>query len=322
MVGGAVAPLLITHASADPRFREHPGLQRHGIESYIAVPLHRRDGSYFGTLCTLDPRPTALTDEAFAVFHLLADLIAFELEADERQQRREAEVRALEDFVAIAAHDLRQPLTALAGRIQLLARKLRRGTPAAELAQGVEILGAQVRRAVALSEVLLDVARMEAGGFTLARQPLDLVALAREVLDEVRATAPAHTFLLEAPPTLVAPADPRRLGQVLRNLLENAAKYAPPESGPVVLRLEAAPADAPEAIRLSVRDAGLGVEDDQLGRIFERRYRAPRAEAEGIGGSGLGLYIVRRIVAAHGGMVHAERAPEGGLLVRLDLPRV
>lgn len=127
MVKGAVVPLLINRASTDPRFSGHPGLQLHGIESSIAVPLNRRDGSYFGTLCALDPLPANLSADHFAVFHLLAQLIAFELEADEHQQRREAAVPALEDFVAIAAHDLRQPLSALAVQVQLLARRARAG---------------------------------------------------------------------------------------------------------------------------------------------------------------------------------------------------
>lgn len=75
------------------------------------MPLNRRDGSYFGTLCALDPVPANLGEEDFAILNLLAQLIAFELEADEQQRAREADLRSLEDFITIAAHDLCQPLT-------------------------------------------------------------------------------------------------------------------------------------------------------------------------------------------------------------------
>lgn len=321
MVGGAVAPLLVNHASADPRFRDHPGLALYGIESYIAVPLNRRDGSYFGTLCALDPEPAALDEDAFEVFQLLAQLIAFEMEADEERLRQAADRRALEDFIAIAAHDLRQPLTVLAGRLQLLARQVRRGLGPDEIAERVDMLLGQARRAVTLSATLLDIARMEAGGFVLERCPCDLVALARQTLDDVRTIAPGHTFLLEGPDTLPYTGDERRLGQVLRNLLENAAKYAPAESGPVVLTIAAASSDGDSQwAEVAVRDAGLGVSDEDLTAIFDRQYRSPRAVEEGVSGSGLGLYIVRQIVEAHGGTVGAEHARGGGLLVRLKLP--
>jgi signal transduction histidine kinase len=84
---GAVAPLLINDARAEPAFTDHPAFRLYGIQSYIAVPLTRRDGTYFGTLCAFDPQPTDLTEESFEIFHLLANLIAFELEADEAERR-------------------------------------------------------------------------------------------------------------------------------------------------------------------------------------------------------------------------------------------
>ena len=318
MVKGAVVPLLINRASTDPRFSGHPGLQLHGIESYIAVPLNRRDGSYFGTLCALDPLPANLSADHFAVFHLLAQLIAFELEADEHQQRREAAVLALEDFVAIAAHDLRQPLSALAVQVQLLARRARAGAAAGELADRAEHAVRQIRTTVRLSESLLDMARIEAGSLPLEKTPLDLVALATQLLAEAQTAAPAHTFVLHAPPTLPLTADPERIGQVLRNLLDNAVKYSPQPRGPIQVLLDPQPADAPAMIGMQVRDFGIGVPDADLPHLFERRHRAANTGA--IQGSGLGLYIAQQIVALHGGRIWAARAPTGGLDVNLRLP--
>lgn len=287
------------------------------------MPLRRRDGSYFGTLCTLDPAPTDLADDAAAIFTLLADLIAFELEADEQQRQQAAQIRALEDVIAIAGHDLRQPLTVLLGRLQLLARAARREslTPE-ELATRVDELTGQVRRAVSLSETLLDVVHLEAGQLALDLAPLDLVALARRAIDDVQIVGSQHDFRLDAPPSLPGYGDERRLGQVLRNLLENAVKYAPAASGPIVVTLVGpALAQSVGEAQLEVRDVGPGVPTASLSHLFERNYREATAFTSGVQGSGLGLYIARQIIAAHGGRMWAEAAsPKGGLAVRLILP--
>lgn len=314
-------PLRINQASADPRFQSHPGLTLYGIESYIAVPLNRRDGSYFGTLCALDPQPAALNDEHFDVFHLLAHLIAFELEADEQQRVREAQQRALEDFISIAAHDLRQPLTILQGKTELLARRARRGTDPEDLVRRSEELLVHIRRAVALGDVVLDLARLEAGSLALNVAEFDLVALAAQTLSDTQSIAADHRVVLDAPVTLQIAGDERRLGQVLRNLLDNAVKYAPAASGPVVLTIQVIPQPgASEQIGISVCDGGPGVADEELARLFERQYRSPNAKARRISGSGLGLYIARQIVEAHSGTIRAEHAAGGGLCVRLTLP--
>jgi signal transduction histidine kinase len=106
---GAVAPLLINDARVQSAFAEHPAFKLYGIQSYIAVPLIRRDGSYFGTLCAFDPQPTDLTEESFEIFHLLANLIAFELEADEAERRaREAAERLAQQSRELARLEERE----------------------------------------------------------------------------------------------------------------------------------------------------------------------------------------------------------------------
>lgn len=317
-----IAPLLVNHASNDPRFQNHPGLRRYGIESYIAVPLNRRDGSYFGTLCALDPVPANLGEEDFAILNLLAQLIAFELEADEQQRAREADLRSLEDFIAIAAHDLRQPLTALYGRAQLLARRARQGGSAESLIPGIETLVVQTRRSVQLSENLLDIARLETGEFQLKRERFNLVTLAQQAVDDAQMNAPAHTFIFEAPPQLTFYGDASRLGQVLRNLLDNAAKYTPADRGAVEFNLFEKQVDGePGVVQITVLDAGIGVSEDELPHLFERRFRAANAAASSISGTGLGLYITRQIVEAHGGTIRAERGPIAGLAIQIVLPQ-
>ncbi|GAC1404964.1 MAG: GAF domain-containing sensor histidine kinase [Chloroflexota bacterium] len=320
MLTGAVAPLKISHASADPRFLEHPAPTLYGIESYIAVPLTRKDGSYFGTLCTLDPEPMDPGDEIIATFQLLSKLISFELEEAEEQRRRDDHIRALEDVIGIAGHDIRQPLTAVYAGLQLLARKVKRGQET-DVAEEAEYLAATVRRAVTLSETLLDVAQTQVSGFILQCSTFDLASSARQVLEETRIAAPAHTLVLYAPHSLPVFADERRLRRMVSNLLDNAVKYAPADSGPIILELsrrETGPAQF--EVHIIVSDSGLGVRDHQLPLLFERQYRASQALDQGIQGSGLGLYIVRQIVEGHDGRVYAEASPEGGLAIHVHLP--
>jgi signal transduction histidine kinase len=319
VVKGAVAPLVIRQASADPRFRDHAALHVHGIESYIAVPLRRVDGSHFGTLCALDPLPADLHDADLEVFTLLAELVAYVMEEEDRRRQREAEMRALEDFTAIAAHDLRQPLTLLYGRAQMLARQARAGAAPETLAGGVESLLGQTRRAVLLSELLLDTARIEMDALVLEKGPSDLVALAREALEDTAGAAPQHDLRYIGPDAAPLVADGRRLAQVLRNLLDNAVKYSPERRGPIELSI-AAPEDG-GPLTLTVADSGIGVAEEARGQLFTRHYRAPEALGRNISGSGLGLFIARRIVEAHGGRIWAGASATGGLAVHLELPR-
>ena len=282
--------------------------------------MTRRDGTYFGTLCTLDPDPIEHGDDILAIFRLLSTLIAFQLEEEEQSQRREEHIRTLEDIMAISGHDIRQPLTAVYGGLQLLARQANRGQ-AVDIPTEANRLAGTVRRAITLSETLLDVARAEVSGFAIERTAFDLVTLSQQVLDEARAVSPDHTLLLRAPETLCFCGDERRLGRVLRNLLDNALKYAAASSGPIELALapDAHTVDQP-GIEIVVSDSGLGVPDDLLPLLFERHYRTEQAVDGGTQGSGLGLYIVRQIVEAHGGRVWATPSSAGGLAIHVHLP--
>jgi len=145
--------------------------------------------------------------------------------------------------------------------------------------------------------------------------------VAQRAIDDVQIVGPQHDFRLAAPPSVPYVGDERRLGQVLRNLLENAVKYVPAASGPIVLTVAASePPTGRGEVRLEVRDAGPGVPTTSLSQLFDRNYREKAATASSIQGSGLGLYIARQVIAAHGGRMWAEAAPEGGLAVRLILP--
>jgi signal transduction histidine kinase len=231
------------------------------------------------------------------------------------------EAEALKDeFIGIAAHELRTPLAALQGFAQMLMIQTARGR-GTELADWQlealqEIEGAAFRLSE-LTEDLLDVTRLQAGRLALQREPTDLVALAQRVIKRLHMTSEQHTLTLHTTLSyLVVEADPHRLEQVLTNLIGNAIKYSP-QSGPIEVTIEQR--ETCGAI-LSVRDHGIGIPAQQQGRIFSRFMRADNARTSGISGTGLGLYLCRELVELHGGRIWFESVEGQGSVFYLALP--
>jgi signal transduction histidine kinase len=230
------------------------------------------------------------------------------------QEAQEA-LRLREEFLSIASHELKTPLTAL----QLQAQMLRRMTDAGQRsAEGTErvLLGIdrQVKRLARLTTDLLDVSRIAAGRFTLERTSLDLSGLVEAVslrFDEELAAAGA-SIAFHVQPGIRGQWDRHRLDQVVSNLISNAIKYGQGSAIDVELSRDE------HGARLVVADRGIGIESADLGRIFERFERVETPERTG--GLGLGLFIVREIVEAHGGRVWAESRPDAGTRFTVQLP--
>jgi len=219
-----------------------------------------------------------------------------------------------EDFLRMAAHEFRTPLTALRLQLDLMHRTLQRPAPeAARLARQLAVAQAQSDRLTALVGTLLDVTRMDAGRFELDLADFDLGLLVREVVERFRPEAEAaRTELRCRAAALTGRWDRARLDQVITNLVSNAIKYG--DQRPV--EVELAPAEG--AVRLRVRDGGVGIAPEEQARLFERFERGGAADQ--YGGLGLGLWIVRLLVEAHGGRVTVESAPGQGALFTVTLP--
>jgi len=226
-------------------------------------------------------------------------------------------------LLAVLAHDLKTPLTAIKGSADLLERQARTGrlTPARVAERARSISAAAAGMAAQLNE-LLDAARLRSGRpLDLATQPTDLVALARRLAAQAQEATDRHTIEVDATvPELIGEWDVHRLERVLRNLLANAVKYSP-AGGPITVRVarEDGP-DGPWAV-LSVQDRGIGIPAADLPWIFEPYHRGRNVSSE-IPGEGIGLAGARQIVEQHGGTLTASSAEGAGstFTVRLPLP--
>jgi signal transduction histidine kinase len=217
------------------------------------------------------------------------------------------------DFVSIVGHEFRTPLTSIQGFSEIIRDE---DLTREEVTEYAADINAEAQRLSRLIDDMLDLDRMESGRLTLHREPVDLNTLITEVAGDMRSSAPQHVLRLDlgdALPPLSGDRD--KLRQVLTNLLSNAVKYSP-EGGEITLssRVEGA------CVHVRVQDHGVGIPPEALEAIFERYARIDSDATRSIQGTGLGLPIVRRIVALHGGAVWAESAPGQGSVFHATIP--
>ncbi len=224
--------------------------------------------------------------------------------------------RAKDEFLSVAAHELRNPLTSLHGNLQLLLRHVQKDSERAEDATRLEAIISQSDRLAQLVGRLLDVSRAELGRLDLEIDNADAAAIVRRVVDGARGLSTTHRIRGDAPESVLVTWDAIRIEQVLTNLVGNAVKYTP--GGDVVVTLEEASGDL---VRISVRDHGPGIRNAAKSNLFERYVRANgdiQSEGDGLG---LGLYISRLIARAHGGDLTLHDAAGGGALFVIAIPR-
>ncbi|MET0340882.1 MAG: PAS domain-containing sensor histidine kinase [Polyangiales bacterium] len=275
----------------------------------------RSDGTHFWASVVITAlRDTAGTLVGFA--KVTRDLSERKKLEEERLRAAQAEeaVRMRDEFLSIASHELRTPLTALQLQLGSLREQMDASSP---LMRKVERATRSSQRLADLVEVLLDVSRIATSELTLRLERCELGDLARDVIERYRESA-QHTrcdIELVAPRPVVGHWDRLRVEQVVTNLLANALKYGAGKPVRVTVL-----ADADNRAKLEMCDEGAGIPEDRIRQIFDRFERA--APLRHFGGLGLGLYVTREIVLAHGGTVTAENRPEGGACFRVELPAI
>lgn len=233
-------------------------------------------------------------------------------ELSEAKERLEEEQRQREEFVSMIAHELSQPLTNISTSAQLLGRER---TPPEFKERARTTIVAETRRLTRLVQDLFDATRLAAGRFEVYPAACDLAEIAREQVEAARSKSERHTILLQAPEgVFTSLCDRDRVAQVLSNLITNAIKYTPEGTVRVHLRTEESYA------LMTVHDQGPGIPQDRLEAIFEPNVRLVGAGSSKAKGSGLGLYIAKGIIEAHGGRIWAENAEGGGAAFTMRLP--
>jgi signal transduction histidine kinase len=284
-------------------------------ESYTALPTpHDRLRAIAELQQKAESLETEITERQRAEELLRSALAA------EHHARLEAEtaLRVRDEFLTIAAHELRNPLACLSLHAQVAMRRLSHDehVDPARTEHSLRSISAQVTRLSRLLDRLLDVSRLGADDLTfhLQRRPTDLTGLVEQVTTSTRAWSDRHPIVLETPASLEVWVDPLRLEQVLANLLENAIKHSP-HGAPIVVTLSL---PTPGTVELSVGDRGIGIPIEARDRIFERFFQARSDDVTQ--GLGLSLYVSQKIVELHGGQIRADFPTEGGTRFVVTLP--
>lgn len=291
-------------------------VRRPGATIRREVLARHKDGSYrilevSGTNLLHNPAVAGIITNA-------RDMTERRQAEEERDRLYEAAREALElrdQYISLVRHELGTPMTVLLGYTQLLQRRLADSIPA-QHQELLKFMSEQVLRLNRLVTSLLDLPRFQEGRLALERQPLDLAALVRQMLDGMRLLFKNHTLALQIPDReIIVDGDAVRLEQVLHNLLQNALKYSP-DGGTIEVILE----QCDDWAKISVRDEGIGIPEHDLPHVFRRFFRASNIPAGRMRGMGMGLYVVREIVKLHGGTVEVESTVGCGSTFVVCLP--
>jgi PAS domain S-box-containing protein len=253
-----------------------------------------------GTEVEVEIRPSPVLDAAGRVIGVA--VVARDATARKRLER------AQEDFLGMASHDLRSPVTVISGRAQLMKRRKTFDEAS------VDIIVEQAKRVERLVDDLQELVRLESGTLELARASVELHELVQQAIDRsLMQAAGRHIEMIGTGEAVIGTWDEHRLGQVFDNLLGNAVKYSP-DAGGITVRVERHGAE----VAVSVIDQGPGIPAETLPQLFNRFYRADSAGT--VSGLGLGLYIARMLVEAHGGSIRAESKLGHGSTFVVSLP--
>jgi PAS domain S-box-containing protein len=229
--------------------------------------------------------------------------------------------RLKDEFLSVAAHELHTPLAVLKGFADMLLLQTSRGNGphlADWQVEALEDIDLAVQRLDTLTDDLLDVARLQAGRFILHRGQTDLVKLTRRVVAQRQLTTERHTLSFHpAMEQVIVHSDAGRIEQVLANLLSNAIKYSP-DGGPIKVTMHQEAGT--HEVLLSIQDHGIGIPVHEQARLFGRFARAENASTQGIGGTGLGLYLCRELVEWHGGRIWFTSTEGMGTTFFIALP--
>ncbi len=292
------------------------------LASLLILPLRTRREMLGALMIAANDPDRRMTDDKLPLAEVLAERAALAIENAklyieqvEARHKLEDLSRLKDEFLSIASHELRTPVTSIKGYTQL-AKTLIRERDLETSEEYLDIALDQIDRMSRLILELLDVSRIETGRLEIRREPIDWAAFVRELVHRHHTALSDRRFHLNLPnmhPTVTGDRD--RLEQVLGNLLENAVKYSP-EGSEIFVNVE----QRDDQIITSVSDRGIGIPVDELGQVFERFHRGRQVSSTNYGGLGLGLYITRQIIERHDGTIWVESKEGSGTTFYFSLP--
>ena len=306
-------------ATADTTSYHTPAMQ---LASLLILPLRTRRETLGALVIAANNPEYAMTEEKLPLAELLAERASLAIEnatlyTEQVEARRKLEdlSRLKDEFLSIASHELRTPVTSIKGYTQL-AKTLIHENDLATSEEYLDIALDQIDRMSRLILELLDVSRIETGRLEIRREPIEWSSFVHDVVQHHHTTVSDRRLGLNLPVTKKCVVGDRdRLEQVLGNLLENAVKYSP-DGSEIVVTVE----DKGDQLVTSVADRGIGIPADELGQVFERFHRGRQVSSTNYGGLGLGLYISKQIIERHGGAIWVESAEGVGTTFYFSLP--
>jgi len=297
--------IVIDHVDRDSKYVNHPTPLLYGFQSYISVPIFRKNGAFFGTLCAIDPKPNLVNKpETVGMFKLYADLISFHLQSVEDLSETASKLaieqnihNVRDQFIAILGHDLRSPLSAIS-----LSSELLKESPLNEDDhQLVTIINRSAHRMSGLIDNILDFAKARLGnGISLKRTVVEpLEQILKQVIKENEASNPGRVIYSEFVLNEPIFCDSNRIAELFSNLLGNALTYGSHEA-PVYIKAMCCDG----YFNLSVKNSGTKIPEDVKERLFQPFVRG--AIKPGQQGLGLGLFIASEIAKAHEGRIEVH----------------
>jgi PAS domain S-box-containing protein len=292
------------------------------LASLLILPLRTRREMLGALVIAANDPERRMTDDKLPLAEVLAERAALAIEnaklyTEQVEARRKVEdlSRLKDEFLSIASHELRTPVTSIKGYTQL-AKTLIREQDLGTSEEYLDIALDQIDRMSRLIVELLDVSRIETGRLEIRREPISWTSFVRDVVHRHHTAVSDRRFHVNVPSIgAVIVGDRDRLEQVLGNLLENAIKYSP-DGSEVFVDVQ----ERGDQLVTSVSDRGIGIPNDELTQVFERFHRGRQVSSTNYGGLGLGLYIARQIVERHGGAIWVESKEGTGTTFSFSLP--
>lgn len=296
-----------------------PLLQMQGFVNEIAFDMVCRDGKrlpvLINTVQRRDESGTPLVNRT-TIFNA-SHRRHYERELQLARKKAEQALRIRDHFLALASHELKTPLTAILGNIQLLQRRIATQVSLGERERRtIQVIANQANRLNSMVKSLLDASRIETGQLSLLPASVNVYALVSRIVDEMQSTLEQRSIDVHCEAqAVVVVGDELRLEQVFQNLIQNALKYSAKDS-PVQVMIT----QQHDHLHVVIIDQGIGVPQTSVPHLFDRFYRATNVQDGVISGMGIGLYVVKEIVELHGGKVWVDSIEGQGSTFTVRLP--